>query len=205
MVVAPAVHDDDGVSHPDTTDPARHDRLTAVPPGPGWGAGARAGRSRWSWLGRGAARPGRRRHRVASRVTAQTVVLRAKEWMGAFGRLRHGGPRRRQGADRLPRPARAARGHRLHLLRPRPRPDLHRRDQPAGRAEQGVDLHDGRPGRRPGDRRRLRDGDHQWHPRERGGEVRRRAAALPDARRPPEDRRLLGRLRCNDVDSRFKK
>ena len=83
MVVAPAVHDDDGVSHPDTTGPAHPTasprfRLVLA------GVLALALVASLAWLtvllldradGGTASRQGDR----------ETVVLRAKEWMGAYG------------------------------------------------------------------------------------------------------------------------
>ncbi len=83
MVVAPAVHDDDGVSHPDTTAPAPPTasprfRLVLA------GVLTLALVASLVWLavllldradGAAASRQGDR----------ETVVLRAKEWMGAYG------------------------------------------------------------------------------------------------------------------------
>lgn len=83
MVVAPAVHDDDGVSHPATTDPAHP---TAAPRFRVVLAGVLVLvlLASLAWLavllvdradGDTASRQGYR----------ETVVLRAKEWMGAYG------------------------------------------------------------------------------------------------------------------------
>jgi hypothetical protein len=84
VVVAPAVHDD-GVSHPDTTDPARPTasprfRLAVA------GGLALALIAALVWLG--VVLVGRADGETTSRQgDRETVVLRAQEWMGAFGRF----------------------------------------------------------------------------------------------------------------------